>query len=146
MENKLVIYCDMDGVLADFNGVFNAVNRYENEKDFFYNLEPIKENLNAIKHLIKIGYKVKILTTSPHKSADKDKAKWLAKYLPEIAKENIIFARPKQPKISLVAELERDFSLLLDDYQKNIDEWREGNGIAFKITKDWTIPNWFRLE
>lgn len=146
MENKLVIYCDMDGVLADFNGVFNAVNRYENEKDFFFNLEPISDNLNAIKQLIKNGYNVKILSTSPHKSADKDKMKWLAKYLPEMKKENIIFARPKQPKISLVAELERQFSLLLDDYQKNIDEWRNENGMAFKITKENTIPKYFVLE
>jgi 5'(3')-deoxyribonucleotidase len=146
MKNKLVIYCDMDGVLADFDKEYNAINRYENEKGFFFNLEPIAENVNAIKQLIKLGYKIKILSKSPHKSADNDKVKWLEKYLPEISKDNMIFARPQERKIDFVAELERDFALLLDDYSKNIQEWRNENGMAFKITKERTIPKWFALE
>jgi hypothetical protein len=58
----------------------------------------------------------------------------------------MIFARPHQTKISFVSELEKQFSLLLDDYEKNIDEWRNENGLAFKITKEKTIPKWFVIE
>jgi 5'(3')-deoxyribonucleotidase len=136
---KIIIYCDMDGVLADFDKVPNAVARYKHEPNFFYNLEPIAKNINGIKELIKKDYLVKILSKSPHENADNDKRKWLEKYLPEIKDENIIFARPEQTKISFVNELEKSFSLLLDDYSKNIQEWRNENGIAITITKENTI-------
>ena len=33
MDKRLVIYCDMDGVLADFDKVPNAVARYKNEEN-----------------------------------------------------------------------------------------------------------------
>ena len=143
--NKIIIYCDMDGVLADFDKVPNAVARYKNEPNFFYDLEPIKENVNAIKELITKNYLVKILSKSPHENADNDKRKWLAKYLPEIENENIIFARPHQTKISFVNELEKNFSLLFDDYEKNIEEWRNEKGLALTITKENTIENIIRV-
>jgi 5'(3')-deoxyribonucleotidase len=143
---KPIIYCDMDGVLADFDKVPNAVARYKDELNFFYNLEPISENVNAIRQLIEKNYVVKILSKSPHENADNDKRKWLSKYLPEIKDENIILARPHETKISFVNEFEKHFSVLLDDYEQNINEWRSERGIAFKITKEKTIPKWFVIE
>lgn len=145
MDKRLVIYCDMDGVLADFDKVPNAVARYKNEESFFFNLEPIETNINAIKELIAKGYQVKILSKSPHEKADYDKRLWLEKYLPQIEIENMIFARPHQTKISFVNEFEKSFSLLLDDYEKNIDEWRNENGLALTITKENTIENIIRV-
>jgi 5'(3')-deoxyribonucleotidase len=142
---KIIIYCDMDGVLADFDKVPNAVARYKHEPNFFYDLEPINENVNAIKQLISKDYLVKILSKSPHENADNDKRKWLTKYLPEIENENIIFARPHQTKISFVNELEKNFSLLFDDYEKNIEEWRNEKGLALTITKENTIENIIRV-
>lgn len=135
----LIIYCDMDGVLADFDAVPNAVERYKQERNFFYNLEPIIKNVEAVKRFIHQNYIVKILSKSPHENADNDKRKWLEKHLPEIKSNNIIFARPHQTKASLIEKIEMNFSLLLDDYQKNIDEWREADGIAVQITKEKTI-------
>lgn len=145
MEKRLVIYCDMDGVLADFDKVPNAVARYKNEESFFLNLEPITANVNAIKQLITKGYQVKILSKSPHEKADYDKRLWLEKHLPEIKIENMIFARPHEKKISFVNEFEKNFSLLLDDYEINIQEWRNENGIALTITKENTIENILHL-
>jgi 5'(3')-deoxyribonucleotidase len=139
MEKKLIIYCDMDGVLADFDAVPNAVERYKQEPQFFYNLEPIADNVKAIKRFIGKNYIVKILSKSPNENADNDKRKWLEKYLPEIKSNNIIFARPHQTKASFVEKIEMNFSLLLDDYQKNIDEWKNADGVAIKITKELTI-------
>jgi 5'(3')-deoxyribonucleotidase len=142
---KVIIYCDMDGVLADFDKVPNAVARYKHEQGFFYNLEPITANVNAIKQIIAKGYQVKILSKSPHQNADNDKRLWLEKHLPEIANENMIFARPEQKKIDFVNEFEKNFSLLLDDYEVNINEWREQKGIALTITKENTIENILHL-
>ena len=48
MRKKEYYYCDMDGVLADFNNEPQALERFEKEKGFFYNLKPIKENIEFI--------------------------------------------------------------------------------------------------
>ena len=71
------IYCDMDGVLADFNAEPRALERFAVEPNFFADLKPITTNVNAIKQLIADGYKVRILSASPNKAADKGKRKWL---------------------------------------------------------------------
>lgn len=60
MLENLVVYCDMDGVLADFDAEPNAVERFRNEKDFFANLTPIAENLLGLATLKFLGAKVYI--------------------------------------------------------------------------------------
>ena len=73
---KRVIYCDMDGVVADFNNEPNAVARFKVEKGFFFKLKPIEINVRAVKELAKDN-EIYILTASPNPRADKDKIKWL---------------------------------------------------------------------
>lgn len=133
-KQKTTYYCDMDGVLADFNAEPNAVKRFIGEPRFFYNLQPIIENVDAIKQLIKKGESVKILTTSPHFRADDDKIKWLSQHLPEVNRADILIARPHQPKITLIPTRKRKNAVLFDDYGKNIREWVENGGkYAIKI-------------
>lgn len=136
------LYVDMDGVLADFNAEPNAVERFKVEKGFFAKLKPIQKNVDAVKRLLEHGYDVCILTTSPHKKADKDKAKWLKKTFGK--KLRAIYGRPSTAKIDYIKVEERAKSILFDDYGKNIREWIGGGGArAVKITPEHSILDEF---
>ena len=133
---KKVFYCDMDGVIADFYKMENALERFKNEMSFFFRLPTIEENVKGLKEIIEKGEKVKIITTSPNIRADYDKMKWLEKYFPEIDKKDIIFCRPHEKKIDKVPKRLRKKAVLFDDYGKNIKEWVENGGLySVKITE-----------
>lgn len=125
MRKRVYYYCDMDGVLADFYAQPNAVKRFASEKNFFFHLNPIEKNVNYIRQLIKQGESVRILTASPNKRADKDKRKWLKKYMPFIKRKNIIIVRNGQNKADFVKT--KGKNVLFDDYSKNCEQWEAKN-------------------
>lgn len=130
-----IIYCDMDGVLADFNAEPDGINRFENEEGFFLNLKPLKANVKAIKQLIADGNAVFILSISPNERADGEKRAWLKKYIPTMRKANIIILR-KGDKKNRYASAD---GILFDDYGRNIKEWVAADGIGWKIKTDGEI-------
>ncbi len=140
MKKTYNIYCDMDGVIADFNRPVNAVARFETEKDFFYNLQPIKHNLQAISKLIENGYNVYILSASPNDRCDNDKRRWLAKYLPNLKPTQIIIMRNGQNKADFVRTFENN--ILFDDYHKNIRDFENRGFKGYQIKKYYTIQRY----
>lgn len=135
IKKNINIYCDMDGVLANFEKEHNAKNRYATEKGFFAKLEPINENIQAIKELLELGYNVNVLSASPNKNADRDKFLWLAKYLPNLTVANIIFCRNGENKAHYVKNMTN--ALLIDDYSKNLIQWKSLGGKVLKVVNDY---------
>lgn len=129
--NRLNVYVDMDGVIADFNNEPNAVERFKNEKGFFKKLRPLNE-WGFSQLLANNSVNVFILTASPNKQADKDKKEWLKYYYPQIKKGNIIIMRNGQNKADFMKTKK---GILLDDYGKNCEQWRERGNIAIQVKK-----------
>jgi 5'(3')-deoxyribonucleotidase len=96
---------------------------------------------------------VYVISASPNEQADKDKMTWLKKYLPTLKESNVCFCRLGQNKAQ---EIKKQLNItidsncyLLDDYTKNLIEWKDNKGIGIKrltsladnSTKRWTGLN-----
>lgn len=127
------IFLDLDGTLVQFN-VERALERFDKEKGFFANLEAFK-NIEVVNELAKKG-NLFIISASPNEQADKDKMKWIKKYLPNICLENITLCRIGENKANII-ESKYNIKInencyLLDDYSKNLFEWLKKGGTGIK--------------
>jgi 5'(3')-deoxyribonucleotidase len=131
MNKKINVYCDMDGVIADFNNEPNALERFKTEKGFFARLKPM--NADGFKELLaRKEINLYILSASPNKQADKDKIEWLKKWYPQIKRSHIIIMRNGKNKADFMKTKK---GVLLDDYGKNCEQWRERGNKAIQIKK-----------
>ena len=152
------IYFDMDGVLVDFNRgqeeilkidvvhqehkkpgdddlLFSKMREYDH---YYYMLKPIEGSLSLFNKVYeKYGDKCRILTGVPKANrgiinASSDKKAWVEKYL---SKDIVVNTVLRKEKIEYV---KNKGSILIDDFSKNIKEWRErgGTGILFVSPED----------
>lgn len=143
MENKKILFVDMDGVLANFDkGIGNDLNKMF-EPGFFFTLEPMEQDLNeTIQEIQKQGYTVKILSKACVAKEDKrfkgqvmDKVKWINKYIPCIDELNIIITDTHTSKGDIVEMYKHHECILIDDYSKNLAEWSFAGGKGIKKAK-----------
>ena len=142
---KINIYCDMDGVIANFNAEPHALKRFAVEKGFFKTLKPMSKNLQALRVLNQLkGVNVYILSASPNRQADKDKKEWLKTYAPEITSDQIIIMRCGKKKVKYMKTAD---GILLDDWGKNLEEWTDGNLLnqGVKIEQDGDVAKVFKM-
>ena len=130
------LFLDMDGTIAKFNSKKNALERFDKEKGFFNSLKPFKY-IEVINQLIKDNkIEVYIISASPNEQADQDKMNWIKTYVNNINEENICFCRIGKDKAKAIKE-QLNITIdnecyLLDDYTKNLIEWKQANGIGIK--------------
>lgn len=128
------IFVDMDGTLAKWNNV-----EFEElfEEGYYRNLEPNMKILNEVNHLIRQGEDVYILSAYLTESdyAKKEKHEWINQYLPELPEEKQIFVPYGTNKAEYLKEHYSPITntdYLIDDYTKNLLEWKEFGGIGVK--------------
>lgn len=160
---KPEVFLDMDGVQADFFGEiskrFNVdhykaivdqdaeINRIAHSgedkvRDLFANLRPLSGGIKIVSWLVSNNIPYHILSAplrGPHKDASKEgKLSWLQRHGLMPYKGRVIF---DSNKFKYAVQPDGTPNILIDDYGKNIKEWRNAGGIAIKHEDEFEYPN-----
>ena len=130
---KKRLFVDMDGVLAGYRP-FESMEQYL-QKGYYISLEPVKNVVDAVKLLTqRPDLDVFILSACPEgKDGIQEKDEWLDIHLPEIKKENRIFMYIGQNKADFVKGGIQQNDYLLDDYPKNLHDFKDAGGNGIKL-------------
>lgn len=130
---KRRIFVDMDGTLAKWNNVDMPDVLYE--KGYFENLEANNNLVQEVRNLIKEGEDIYILSSflNDSKYALEEKQNWLDKYLPEINYSRRIFVEYGNKKSKSIQNGITFSDFLIDDYTKNLLDWKEAGGTGIKF-------------
>ena len=138
-EQKQRIFVDMDGTLARFHDEDRYLERMW-EQGFFEQLKPFENAVDTVKLLAKDpNVEVYILSAAiegepPYCVAQKHA--WLDRYLPEVDKQHRIFTAVGENKAELIPQGIRKTDVLIDDYNKNLDEWQQYGGHSVKFVNN----------
>jgi len=140
------IYCDMDQVLVNFIGGANKVllanglapfkhtekdvkwEALSKEPKFWANLEPMPDAMTLWRFIR--PYNPYILSTPSKRmpTCKPEKIEWIKKHLGRVDKIFLV-AREDKQKYAMTGE---NPNVLIDDYEKNIQEWERNGGIGVR--------------
>ena len=135
MKNKLKLFVDMDGTLAEWRKACSIEHLYLD--GYFYTLKPNKELISFLKNTLHSIIEIDVFIASSYitEKSKIEKNMWLDKYFP-VNKNNRIFIPEGINKSSyIIKHLNEPISkkhILLDDYTPNLIEWRNAGGTAIK--------------
>ncbi len=141
MSDKPSIYFDIDGTLgkwyADGRGL-SLEEMIDPTNHYFRTIEPVETIVELAKQLQEAGADVCIISAA-YRDTIRDKWEWVQEHLSFIPEENICFAPIGADKSQFVKG-NADISILLDDYNKNLDEWK---GTSVKVLNGINSPTPF---
>ena len=127
-EKTVKVFVDLDGVLARWNAEASVEDTYA--PGFFLTREPEPEAIEAVRLMRERGLDVYILTCAYQNGlAEPEKDAWLAKVgLSDIPRIFVPYGKRKSDYVGMA-----DVSVLLDDYSKNLHEWKAEGKIGCKF-------------
>lgn len=129
------IFIDMDGTIARFHDEVQYLERMF-EKNFFSSLKPFENAVTAVNAMAAM-YNMEVYVLSATVDGEppycsNEKHHWLDVHCPNIDHEHRIFTQMGQPKSDYIPNGIRPTDILWDDYNKNLEEWRNAGGLAVK--------------
>ena len=125
------IYIDIDGTAgywySDGRGFSYPEELLDPKNHYFRDIEPHEFIISLAEELDSRGYDVCIISAAD-KNTIRDKFEWLKQNMPFIKEDNICFCPLGANKSNFVKGNSRE-SVLIDDYNANLDEW---DGIPIK--------------
>lgn len=131
-DRKAIVYFDMDGVLAKWNE--NASVEETQVPGYFIAREPEQNVIRLVRFLKDHGLDVRILSAVyPNEFAEKEKKEWLEKN--GLGNIPAVFVPYGADKYSYIDQsvLSDGAAILIDDFKKNLEEWKRHGGIAIKF-------------
>ena len=140
MANKFMF--DLDGTTCQFYEHPECLEEMYSGTYFKY-LTPYENLLIAIKMLIERGHEVGIISACVTESSKHEKQFWCHYNLPEINPENILLCDVGLNKAEEYVKQGGDLgkTMLIDDYTKNLNEWKDAGGIAVKFRNELNGTN-----
>ncbi len=124
-SNEPSVYFDIDGTLgkwySDGRGL-SLEEMIDPANHYFRNIEPQDMVVALAKYLHEQGKDVCVISAA-YKDTIRDKWDWVKEHLPFIPNENICFAPIGADKTNFVKG-NAEISVLNDDYNKNLEEWK----------------------
>lgn len=120
---------------SEMDNVWDAIRPVEH---YYYKLKPIEGSIDMIhRYIEKYGDRCEILSAIPSAKknilyTEEDKRAWVDEYISPEIKVNIVQRTEK------AAFCKGPGYVLIDDFPKNVDEWRSLGGTAFLFDKSKT--------
>jgi len=138
--DKIKLFVDMDGTIAKFHENADFLKRMY-EPGYFISLNPFTNVIKIITEFYLNNIEIVdlyIITGAPSCCLDRiyeEKKSWLLKHFPALNIDNFICVPMGTNKADFIEHIDSS-CYLIDDYNKNLEDWERAGGIGIKLVND----------